>query len=282
MRLLKLLPVFLLATLCALPAQMAHAFGIGLQPTTVEMQIEPGERQRQVITIVNVHKEKPIALTLGLADWSLDENGQIMLAAPGDMERSASDWVRFSPAFVDLKPGESQQVVVDMVAPTRIAASGDHRFALIASTILPDERASEPGVWKKYQLASLFYLNVGPSESRPVVLSGELVEFPSERTEVVLKLGNDGDAHARLEGEVEVKTADGRSLGTAPVSNFVVLDRAERFLSLNFPAVVPADAMIEVRLENTFVPQNESGVMTLEPVVLADLPRRARAAPAVE
>ena len=282
MRLLKLLPVFLLATLCALPAQMAHAFGIGLQPTTVEMQIEPGERQRQVITIVNVHKEKPIALTLGLADWSLDENGQIMLAAPGDMERSASDWVRFSPAFVDLKPGESQQVVVDMVAPTRIAASGDHRFALIASTILPDERASEPGVWKKYQLASLFYLNVGPSESRPVVLSGELVEFPSARTEVVLKLGNDGDAHARLEGEVEVKTADGRSLGTAPVSNFVVLDRAERFLSLNFPAVVPADAMIEVRLENTFVPQNESGAMTLEPVVLADLPRRARAAPAVE
>ncbi len=282
MRLLKLLPVFLLATLCALPAQMAHAFGIGLQPTTVEMQIEPGERQRQVITIVNVHKEKPIALTLGLADWSLDENGQIMLAAPGDMERSASDWVRFSPAFVDLKPGESQQVVVDMVAPTRIATSGDHRFALIASTILPDERASEPGVWKKYQLASLFYLNVGPSESRPVVLSGELVEFPSERTEVVLKLGNEGDAHARLEGEVEVKTADGRSLGTAPVSNFVVLDRAERFLSLNFPAVVPADAMIEVRLENTFVPQNESGAMTLEPVVLADLPRRARAAPAVE
>ncbi len=282
MRLLKLLPVFLLSALCALPTQMASAFGIGLQPTTVEMQIEPGQRQRQVITIVNVHKEKPIALTLGLADWSLDENGQIVLAAPGDMERSASDWVRFSPAFVDLKPGESQQVVVDMVAPTRIAASGDHRFALIASTILPDERASEPGVWKKYQLASLFYLNVGPSESRPVVLSGELLEFPSERTEVVLKLGNEGDAHARLEGEVEVKTADGRSLGTAPVSNFVVLDRAERFLSLNFPAVVPADAMIEVRLENTFVPQNESGAMTLEPVVLADLPRRARAAPAVE
>lgn len=282
MRLLKLLPVLLIASFSALPAQMAHAFGIGLQPTTVEMQIEPGERQRQVITIVNVHKEKPIALTLGLADWSLDENGQIMLAAPGDMERSASDWVRFSPAFVDLKPGESQQVVVDMVAPTRIAASGDHRFALIASTILPDERASEPGVWKKYQLASLFYLNVGPSESRPVVLSGELVEFPSERTEVVLKLGNDGDAHARLEGEVEVKTADGRSLGTAPVSNFVVLDRAERFLSLNFPAAVPADAMIEVRLENTFVPQNESGAMTLEPVVLADLPRRAKSAPAVE
>jgi len=282
MRLLKLLPVLLLAALCALPAQRAGAFGIGLQPTTVEMQIEPGQRQRQVITIVNVHKEKPIALTLGLADWSLDENGQIKLAAPGDMERSASDWVRFSPAFVDLKPGESQQVVVDMVAPTRIAASGDHRFALIASTILPDERASEPGVWKKYQLASLFYLNVGPSESRPVVLSGELVEFPSERTELVLKLGNEGDAHARLEGEVEVKTADGRSLGTAPVSNFVVLDRAERFLSLNFPALVPADAMIEGRLENPFVPQNESGVMTLEPVVLADLPRRLKPAPAAE
>jgi len=276
MRCLKLISLLLFAALSVLPFQGAAAFGIGLQPTTVEMQIEPGQRQRQVITIVNVHKELPIALTLGLADWSLDETGQIELAPPGDMDRSASDWVRFSPAFVDLKPGESQQVVVDMVAPTRVQKSGDHRFALIASTILPDERASEPGVWKKYQLASLFYLNVGPSESRPVVLGAELVEAPSDRTELVVRFGNEGDAHARLEGEIEVRGSNGQSLGTAPVSNFVVLDEAERLLSLNFPALVPADAEIEVRLENTFVPQSESGVMTLEPVVLADLPRRPK------
>ncbi|MEM9842973.1 MAG: hypothetical protein AAF767_09990, partial [Pseudomonadota bacterium] len=48
------------------------AFGIGLQPTTVEMSIQPGDRQRQVINIGNVHQEDAISLTLGLADWALD------------------------------------------------------------------------------------------------------------------------------------------------------------------------------------------------------------------
>lgn len=254
----------------------ATGFGIGLQPTTVEMQIAPGERQRQVITIANVHTEKPIALTLGLADWSLDEDGKIQLAPPGDMDRSAAEWVRFSPAFVELRPGESQQVVVDMVAPTRIATSGDHRFALLASTILPEDRAGESGVWRKYQIASLFYLNVGPSESAPRVMGAELIDAPNNTTEVLVVLGNDGDAHARLAGEVEIKKPDGQSFATAPVNNLVVLDSARRNLVLTLPVRAPDDAIIEVRLENSFAPQTDTGLIVMEPVLLSDLPRSTK------
>ncbi|MEL6825462.1 MAG: hypothetical protein AAFN91_04375, partial [Pseudomonadota bacterium] len=88
----------------------ASSFGIGLQPTTIEMAIQPGERQRQVINLGKVHQEDTISLTLGLADWELDENGQIKLDPPGETDSSAANWVRFSPAFVTLNPGETEQV----------------------------------------------------------------------------------------------------------------------------------------------------------------------------
>ncbi len=74
---------------------IAGAFGIGVQPSTVEMTIKPGDRQRQIVTVGNVHKSKTISLTMGLADWSLDENVKLILDAPGDTERSASEWVRY-------------------------------------------------------------------------------------------------------------------------------------------------------------------------------------------
>ncbi|HFB54441.1 MAG TPA: hypothetical protein ENJ46_00835, partial [Hellea balneolensis] len=107
--------------------QNAYAFGVGVQPSTVEMTIKPGDRQRQVITVGNVHKTKTISMTMGLADWSLDETGQLVLSPPGETERSAADWIRFSPASVTLKPETSMDVIVEISAPYKIETKGDHR-----------------------------------------------------------------------------------------------------------------------------------------------------------
>lgn len=262
MRLLKRLAATTALSLAL--ALGAHAFGVGLQPTTVEIEIKPGQRMRQIVTIANVHKERPIALTLGLADWSLSETGQIELAAPGDLPQSASGWVSFSPAFIDLKPGESQQVVVDMVAPARLDSSGDHRFALLASTILPEERGGESGVWRKYQLASLFYLTVGDADSEPAITGAGLAPGSAgSPSRLTLSLANPGNAHARLGGQVEVRDG-GTLIGTADIDNLVVLDGARRTVTLDLPETLPADAVIAVTLENTFAPQSQDGVSLLE------------------
>lgn len=248
----------------ALGLPTASAFGVGLQPTTAEITLDAGQSRRQVITIGNVSTERPIALTIGLADWSLNEAGQIQLAPPGEMENSASGWVRFSPAFVDLKPGETAQVVVDMQAPARLPASGDHRFALIASTLLPEDRGGTSGVWRKYQLASLFYLTVGEARSEPVITGAALDSDAEGASRIHLAVENPGNAHARLGGVVEARSPSGEVIAQAPVNNLVVLDGARRVYPLEFTQSLPADAVIEVRLENTFVPQIEGGTGALD------------------
>ena len=262
-----------MSTLVAAPAA---AFGIGLQPTTVEMEIAPGERKRQVINIANVHTEKTISLTMGLADWTLDENGQIKLSPPGEDPASSADWARFSPAFVTLEPGESEQILVDLAAPARVSQSGDHRFALLASTILPEERGKGSGVWKRYQIASLFYLTTGDAQSLPEITSSGLARDDEGRTLLGLRIENEGNAHARLKGAVEIASEDG-AMATQPIENLVVLDQGARNYTVTLsPEIAGAAKSIIVRLENSFAPQVQSGFLDLEPHTVSTPVRRAQ------
>ena len=242
------------------------AFGIGLQPTTVEMEVVPGERNRQVVNIANVHTEQTISLTLGLADWTLDANGQIRLSPPGETENSSADWVRFSPAFITLKPGESQQIIVDIATPTRLPQSGDFRFALLASTILPEERGGQSGVWKKYQIATLFYLTTGAANSEPKILSSSIVQNQDGSRSLQLGIENTGNAHARLHGQIEI--GQGANPKTLEIGNVVVLDQGYRDYVTQLPENVTAATPIEVKLRNVFAPQSNDGQFILPPYLV--------------
>lgn len=270
---LRTLVLSIAASAMSLPAM---AFGIGLQPTTVEIQVEPGERNRQIINIGNVHTEQTISLTLGLADWALDEAGQIELSPPGEAASSAANWARFSPAFLTLKPGESTQVIVDMATPSRLNRSGDFRFALLASTILPEERDGQSGVWKKYQIATLFYLTTGPAKSDPQITSSQVVSTESGINQLELKLENPGNAHARLQGVIEI--GGGLDPETVNIANLVVLHDADRNYVTRLPEGTPLDAEISVKLDNTFAPQANSGRLTLPPYRVPTESRHAEVA----
>lgn len=248
--------------IASIAAPVAGAFGIGLQPTTVEMEVQPGDRNRQVVTLANVHREKTISLTLGLADWSLDQNGQIELTPPGEAADSAAEWVRFSPAFVTLKPGESEQIVVDMATPSRLQRSGDFRFALLASTVLPEERGGQSGVWKKYQIASLFYLTAGTAASTPLIVDSGLSLTEAGQTSIDLHIENKGNAHARLEGNVQIDSGSSESI-IIPVGNLVILNEGVRDYRVALDAPLPEDAIVSVRLDNIFAPQMEGERETL-------------------
>jgi len=238
---------------------VANAFGVGVQPSTVEMAVKPGMRQTQVITIGNVHKEKTISLNIGLADWSLNEQGRLVLAPPGETDKSAADWIRFSPASVTLKPETSQDVKVEIDVPYKTQGTGDRRFALLATTILPsvEERGEESGVWNRYQLASLFYLTLTPAKSLPKITSVEMDEL--NPTKITMQIENPGDAHARIMGDALVKDSSGETLAKAPL-NVVVLDDAERTYELNMQALSALDKgdyKIEFDIQNSFAPQNK-------------------------
>lgn len=243
---------------------IANAFGVGVQPSTVEMTIKPGDRHRQVVTIGNVHKTKTISMTMGLADWSLDKNGKLVLNPPGDTDRSAAEWIRFSPASVTLKPETSRDIIVEIDVPYKTEGVGDHRFALLATTLLPelDERGDVSGVWNKYQLASLFYLTLTPSKSTPEVTSVVLDE--TDKSILKMEIKNEGDAHARLKGKAMIKDKAGKVVSETELST-VVLDRGERNYNVRLANVDELKSgekyAIDFVFRNSYAPQNKFKTM---------------------
>jgi P pilus assembly chaperone PapD len=267
----------LLAGFLVLAPSVAQAFGVGLSPTTVELEARPGARHRQLITVGNVNRNKALRLSVGLADWSIDDDGKLLLAAPASTERSAADWVRFSPATLYLKPGEAKQVVVDIQVPVEAPKPGDLRFAVLVSTLLPSSRSGPSGVWSRYQVSSLFYVTLPPAASAPRVVGAELLE-QNGRRELVVSIENPGNRHARLSGELALLGADGEPVHTQPI-NGVVMDRQTRRLTV--PIAGSAGSLPPGRYRVGLELSTESGPVTraiaeLPVVELSPLPASAQ------
>ena len=161
-----------------------------------------------------------------------------------------------------LEPGESQQIIVDIIAPARLKRSGDYRFALLASTILPESRGDQSGVWRKYQIASLFYLTTKPASSEPAIRDVRLSTSASGQQEIDLRIENTGNAHARLEGDVLIE-GNGKSI-KLPISNLVVLDGGEREFTAAVTEPLPSNPKVTVSFQNIFAPQASGGVMPVK------------------
>ncbi len=250
--------VHLFILICLLGSSQVFAFGIAISPTTVEMVLKPGSQNRQTITVQNVHKDKTLALTVGVADWLLSDAGKLELLPPGSFEQSAADWVRFSPAFFSLKPGEVRQVQVDMSVPVILGKAGERKLGILISTLLPsnDKRPEKSGVWNRYQVASLFYLAIpGAEEELPIIHNVALQDMASVMPVVEFTAENPGDYHSRLKGHLALKNKEGEKVLKLPVEGVLTAKQTRQFkIPVKFgDKTIPAgNYKVELDLEDSF------------------------------
>lgn len=244
----------LTAGLCALiSAPPSHAFDVDLQPTTIEVPVEAGDSIQQVFTVTNRDDDAPVALTIGAADWTLGKDGNLRLLAPGSGEASAASWISYAPVYVELAPGETRRILVDIAVPEDATAAASHRAALLASTMLPDERDGAGGLLRRHEVASLLYLTGASASSEAVIRGVESSGLPGGAVMLELRVENTGTAHARLEGELEVRT--GPDQVSLPVSNLVVLAGSTRTFSIPLEQPLGDGAAVTARFRNIFAPQ---------------------------
>jgi P pilus assembly chaperone PapD len=214
----------------------AAAFGIGLTPSTIELEVQPGSHHRQILKVKNFNPDKAIQLTVSIADWTLDDNGDVKLLPPDESARSASSWVNFSPSVIILEPNTTQQIIVDINAPLALDKIGDHRTSVILSTVLPSKqlRAGKQGVWNRYQMATLFYANVKPGKSAPQI-SQALLSLNDKKSaqSVAFKITNSGDRHTRLKGSIQLQNSQDIILSENPFEA-VILNNQSRLFNTDF------------------------------------------------
>ncbi len=259
--LIKFVVVFFL-----LGSGQVFAFGIAIAPTTVEMVVKPGSQHRQTITVQNVHKQKTLALTVGVADWVLSEKGELELLPPGSAEQSVTDWVRFSPAFFSLKPGETRQVQVDLSVPIKVDKAGESKLGILISTLLPanEQRSATSGVWNRYQVASLFYVAVpGGDEKLPIVTSVSLQNKASVTPVIEFTAENPGDYHARLKGKLTLSNKAGKQVFAMPVEGVLMAKQARSFklpVKLDASNLPAGDYTVDLKLEDSFTLDDKADI----------------------
>jgi P pilus assembly chaperone PapD len=236
----------------------AFAFGIAVSPTTVEMVANPGSQHRQTITVQNVHAKKTMNLTVGVADWVMSDSGELELLPPGTEDESATDWVRFSPAFFTLKPGEVKQIQVDFDVPIKINNVGERRMGILISTMLPakNKRPDGSGVWNRYQIASLFYVALpGAEQKTPVVTSVALTDQVSLVPVVEFTVENPGDYHARLKGQLVLIDKEHKQVFEMPVEGVLMARQTRSFklpVMLDDSGLSGGQYKVGLKLENSF------------------------------
>ena len=252
----------------------AQAIGLGARPSTIEMSVEPGKTYRQNITIANLNYTRPLALTIGLADWEMQSNGDIKMSEPSSLESSASSWLKYSPGSVTLKSRSNTALTVEIAVPAKLTSNKEHRAALIVSTLLPpeNERMKEAnGVWRRYQLVILFYFSPIDGKTK-VTGTFENVHADGERWVVEGKFKNEGDVHARLSGVIKMTDSAGKEWDNL-VTEVVVTDSMN--ISKSMGGLLPKDLpegkyKISSVWNNIFDPRTPS-VMSVSPIKIEDV-----------
>ena len=87
-----------------------------------------------------------------------------------------------------------------------------------------------------------------------------------DNSTITMKIKNEGDAHARLQGTAYIKSNDGEVVAETPL-NAVVLDGGTRTYNVKLENVAQLDAgnySIDFDLNNTFAPQNKFRSMAVD------------------
>jgi hypothetical protein len=250
-----LLAGLLLATVAVFCPRPAVASGIGIQPGNIEMAATPGTTIRQSIRVGNLRTDRPQQFIVGIADWSLDQNGQLVLTPPS--AASAASWTRFAPARFTLKAAEAQNIIVDISVPAKIDAK-EYRVAILVTNPIPspEEMKKLNGVWNQTQVASLLYLIPQGIAPKTTVSGVEWVPQDAKGTLFRAQVKNEGSAHARLIAVTSFLDADGKAVHSTD-SQAVFLEGQTREWRAIIQAehLPPAAYTVKWKLYNVFDPK---------------------------
>jgi hypothetical protein len=238
-----------------LSAPSAEATGIGIQPANVELAANPGSTIRQTIKVGNLRTDKAQNFIVGIAEWSLDENGQLKLSPPS--ANSAASWTRFAPARFSLRAAEAQTIVVDITIPAKIDAR-EYRVAILVTNPQPspEEMKKLNGVWNSTQVSTLIYLVPPGVTTKPVVSNLAFVPDAVKGAMFQADIKNEGSAHARLIAVTTFADESGNVVHSAD-AQIVLMETQSR----TWRAIVKADHLpkaaykLNWKLYNVFDPK---------------------------
>lgn len=87
----------------------------GITASPSRLYFKPGEKQEQIITVVNPSASKNLDVGISMNDWQYDSLGNNVVTAGGELDNSCAKYVKILPSnFFTLGPSESKTITVSV------------------------------------------------------------------------------------------------------------------------------------------------------------------------
>lgn len=207
-----------------------------VSPPRIELTVEPGRTIEDNIMVTGRFAQ-PTRIRIRAADYSLRENGDFRLEAPGAQPRSLAKWLSVSPAEFVLAGNRAQRVNYRLKFPAEIA--GGYWGAVLVESLppAPDLQDAKVGVTVAARVAVILYAKT----ARGGVLDGRVTDVsaqwrPEGRLDLAATFVNDGNLMARIKGRFEIRSAaENKTLAKIPFEDLPVLPGGTRRLTAQRP-----------------------------------------------
>lgn len=103
---------------------------LGVYPTTIDFKLAGGQSEAQAINLSNGSPNK-VQFRVYLNDWIRDSTGGHIYYEPASIDRSCAKWLTIDKNFIELQPGESTQLTLQMLVPQDPEASGQMKWSML-------------------------------------------------------------------------------------------------------------------------------------------------------
>jgi hypothetical protein len=148
--------------------------GLLIRPYVLEYKLDRGQSASQKITILNRMDQKA-QFRLYINDWLRDSMGGHVYQAVNTLPHSCSRWISFENEFVEVNPGETKELVINLNVPDSAEAVNEMRWSMLFIETISEAKApvvSPGGV--STQIDNKMRLGIHIYQTPPAVIRKEM------------------------------------------------------------------------------------------------------------
>jgi P pilus assembly chaperone PapD len=222
-----------------LPGPAWAGFSVEMTPARLELKADSGKTLRAAIKLrTRGRGSQKVEISKG--HFGLDDQGVPLFDTPQDASQSAAAWITLNQTSFTMNPNQERLLRLEVTVPPQTPPGG-YRAALYVTPPAGDTKTKEGGamVFLQGRLALLIYVTVGGAKPDGQIKAWEWRRIPPGKEDsLALQVTNQGSAHLRLAGVVQVVDAQGEKYD-AVVPGLPVLPRQSQWVPLDFPEKAP-------------------------------------------
>lgn len=191
---------------------LAQGFAAYISPPRFELQVQPGQRQREVMEIQHVGQQKG-NYRIYTNDWTYGSDNSVAFTSELAPD-SCRPWVAIERRELTLEPGARYRFRFEITPPPGTQPR-ECRFAIMVEGLDPARVQGPLSFPVSGRIGVIVYAAIGGATPRLEIV-GTRVEALQGQPTAVLEVRNSGNAHGRLEGFVDGRDAGGARFEMAP------------------------------------------------------------------